>query len=238
MEHASGCPTYSFLGWAKFLDKNPWLSGTILVLVGAIMTLFGRKFFPWIMGVFSALVTFGACMILASIFGWLDETWSVWLCVIGAVLLALVAFYLAKTMTPISVGLLGIAVGFFGGVSLYSLLLAITGYEALWLFYTIVVLGALICGFLTFKHKDGFLSFCTAFLGGYIFMRGWTFYFGHYPSEVEMYQMIKAGQEIDLEWQFWVYYGVFVVTAVGGYVWQVSYYPHSDKKVDEYINHK
>lgn len=126
-------------------------------------------------------------MVLASVWAWLNETWSICLCVIGAVLLGLVAFQVIKAITPITVGFLGIAVGCFGGVVSYSLLLAMTGYEALWLFWMLIVLGCLLCGIITLKHKEGFLCFFTAFLGGYLFMRGWTFYYGHYPSEVEMY---------------------------------------------------
>jgi len=54
-------------------------------------------------------------------------------------------------------------------------------------------------------------------------MRGLTFYFGHYPSEAEMWQMVINGEELALGWQFWVYFSVMVVTFIASSIWQIKY---------------
>lgn len=81
------------------------------------------------------------------------------------------------------------------------------------------VLGTVAGGYFSFKYKKGFLSLNTAFLGGYMFMRGWTYYFGHYPSEMEVWAMMVHGEEVDLTWQVWLYYAVFVFSGLMGYIW-------------------
>lgn len=235
MEHSSGCPQYSFKGFVKFLDENVWLSGTIMVVLGLSLVLFGRVFFRFIMGILAALVGFCAVMYLSSLFGWLEATWAMVTLIVIAVVVGLVAGWFIYASIPIGIGLLGVAAGFFGGAALYSLTLAMTGYDALWLLITLVVVGAILCGFLSFKFRMGFLTFSTSFVGGYMFMRGTTFWFGHYPSEMEMFSMMTHGETVHLEWQFWVYFATFILVSIFGFIWQTRFYKNSDSTVDDYF---
>ena len=45
-----------------------------------------------------------------------------------------------------------------------------------------------------------------------MFMRGWTWIFGGYPSEAELIAMFDSEEPIDLESAFWIYIGVFAIT--------------------------
>lgn len=234
MEHEDGCTEYSFKGFVKFLDDNAWLSGTILVVLGAAMCFVGKMFFKWVMALLAAIVGFGAVMYITSLFGWLSATWSLVVFIILAAVAGIALGYLMFAMIPLSIGLLGVVAGFFGGAALYSLILGLTGYDAVWLLITLCVVGAIVMGFLSFKMNNSFLIFGTAFVGGYMFMRGTTFWFGHYPSEMEMFSMMTHGQDIQLEWQFWVYFATFIVMTLAGTIVQSKIFNKTDTDADNY----
>jgi len=219
MEHAEGCEVLSFKGFVKFMDENAWLSGTILVVLGIVMVFFGRVFFQYIMAATGTLAGFCAIMYLTSLFGWLGATWSLIVWIILAVVIGAACGFFTYKMLPISIGLLGAAGGFVGGAALFSLILSISGYDELWLLIVLIIIGLLGFGLLAYKFRYMFLSLTSSIVGGYMFMRGLTFWFGHYPSEGEMFSMMTNGQHLELEWQFWLYFACFVVTSIFGFVW-------------------
>lgn len=168
------------------MDENTWLSGTLLVIIGVVMGMFGRAYFPWIMGAFSTVVAWCCLMLLCSVLGWLEEIWAIIVLTIVSAAIALVCGFFVKKLIPISMALIGVLAGLFAGLLLYSIQLAISEYDELWLLIVLAVVGGLIGGYFSCNYrKGGFLSLTTAFLGGYMFMRGWTYYFGKFPTEIE-----------------------------------------------------
>lgn len=237
MEHDSGCSMYNFSGFVKFLDNNTWLSGTLLVVLGVLLTFFGRQFFKYIMVSFAAIIGFCIVMYFATLFGWLLQLWSLIIMIILALVAGGGVGYFFWYHDRFTIGLMGVAAGVMVGAALYSLILAITKYDALWLIITLVVSGGVTFGILAFKTKENFLSFCTAFMGGYFFMRGFTFWFGHYPSEMEMFTMMVNGETLQLTWQFWLYFMSFIIVFVIGFIWQIQYYKgHDDATVDGFYH--
>jgi len=234
MEHASACPTVSFTGVVKFLDENVWLSGTILVVFGAIMAMFGRAFFRWIMAVFATLAGFMVAMYFFSLFGWLVETWVIVVLCIVALSAGLAAGAAIYYFIPVAMVLLGLAAGLFMGAVIFSLVVGISGYDELWLMITLCIVLSLVSGWISWKFKLGYLSFATAFVGGYLFMRGFTFWCGGYPSEMEMIQIVSDGGALEFTWAFWVYIGVFIASSLFGYIWQIRFYKNSDSDLDDY----
>jgi hypothetical protein len=65
--HHTGCTKYSALGFVNFLNSNVWLSGTLLLIFGLTIGLFGQRWFLKITGTFAGLCGFFAFMIFASI---------------------------------------------------------------------------------------------------------------------------------------------------------------------------
>lgn len=234
MEHESACSDYTLTGIVSFLEDNVWLSGTILVVFGVIMAMFGRAFFRWIMATLATLAGFMVVMYFCSMFGWLETTWViVVLCIVG-VCVGLGCGYLIFMFIPIAMVFLGLATGFELGVVLFSLIVGMSGYDEIWLMWTLMIVSSLGCGVISWFFKFGFLSFATALMGGYMFMRGLTFWFGGYPSEMEMLQLMQEGQDIEFTWAFWVYFGVFIATSIFGYIWQIRFYTRVDDSLDEF----
>lgn len=45
LKHRSGCPVFSATSFAVFLNNNPWVIAVLMIVFGAVVTFFGRKFF-------------------------------------------------------------------------------------------------------------------------------------------------------------------------------------------------
>jgi hypothetical protein len=200
MKHADGCAEWSAQGLVKFMSDNVWLSGTILVIIGAIMVFFGQRFFRYVMGLLGAFSSFLILMYFSSLFGWLNATWSLVTLLCISVVVGLLLGFLVFKSIPICIGLLGVACGVFGASALFAVIVASSGYDQLWLLITMIVIFCIGSGVLAFKFSKGFLSFGTAFVGGYMFMRGTSLWFGSYPSEMEMWSMMANGETVDLGW--------------------------------------
>lgn len=59
--------------------------------------------------------------------------------------------------------------------------------------------------YLAYKQGDKLALGLTSVLGPYSVMRGFSFIFGGYPSELDLYQWVKGGPEVTIHWKFIVY---------------------------------
>jgi len=93
-----------------------------------------------------------------------------------------------------------------------GLFIAIFSWESL-VFYLIVTACFMALGaYLGCKKAELVQKYLTATVGSYIFMRGWTYFLGGYPSEIEMYSYMSQSDsgELDLTGLFWFYLALFV----------------------------
>lgn len=208
--HYTGCVQYSALGFVNFLNSNVWLSGTLLIIFGLTIGLFGQKWFLPISGTFAGLCAFVAFMILASIFQWLNTTVGLIICGIFAIAAAVLAYWLLSR-SKIAVPFLCIGGGFMLGSIIEGLIIAISGWESM-VFYLIVTAACMVVGGLVgCQRPDLVTKYLTACVGSYIFMRGWTYYLGGFPSEMEMYNMMANPDSVELDFTglFWFYVALF-----------------------------
>ncbi len=76
--------------------------------------------------------------------------------------------------------------------------------------------------FLVYKYDKKVIVYLTAFLGGYALIRGIAVFAGGYVNEITLAGQIMDGtfDPASMQWQFWMYIGSFVVTAIIGVVVQ------------------
>jgi hypothetical protein len=185
--HNAGCPIYSALGFVNFMYENIWLSGSLLIIFGLVIGLFGKKWFGTITGLFGALFGFVSIMVLASIFHWLDTTHGLVIWLVLAILMSWLVYYLLKKFDGISVTFLCLGCGFFLGSMIEGLIIAITGWESLPFFIIVTLMCMFSAGIVGAYRKYTVQKYGTACVGSYLQMRGWSYFFGGYPSEMAMY---------------------------------------------------
>ena len=64
LSHKEACPVFSATGWLDWLATKPYISTPLLIILGVIVTLIGRKFFPWTIFFVGAGIGFGSTMVL------------------------------------------------------------------------------------------------------------------------------------------------------------------------------
>ena len=210
-EHHTGCYQYSALGFVNFLNSNVWLSGTLLLVFGLTIGLFGQRWFLKITGAVAGLFAFVAFMILASIFQWLNTTVGLIICGIFAIAAGVLAYWFLSR-EGVATMFLCIGGGFMLGSIIEGLIIAISGWESM-IFYIIVTAACMVIGGLIGCQKPDLVKkYLTSCVGSYIFMRGWTYFLGGYPSEMEMYSMMANpdSAELDFNGLFWFYVALFV----------------------------
>ena len=135
-------------------------------------------------------------------------------------ILAIVVGILLRRSVWIGIGLVGVAAGYTLGFTIYATLLVTCGWTSRWGLWTLQILCAVAGGALTFKYGQQIVIFGTSLIGSYMVMRGLTLVFAEdYPSESDIYAKIEAGEDPGLDWHFWLYLGVFIVTTVCTSYW-------------------
>jgi len=76
----------------------------------------------------------------------------------------------------------GLISGYFFGFLVYSICLA-CGWNSVWGLMVLTILFALAGLIFTFKYKDILVMEFSSAIGSYLFIRGWSYIFGGYPSE-------------------------------------------------------
>jgi hypothetical protein len=95
-------------------------------------------------------------------------------------------------------------------------------WSALWIVITLLVISAILCGFIAWHYSELVVLIATAAGGSYLFVRGWSYFFGGFPKESDIYNFITSGEGLKFDSAFWVYFGVFVVCWILCMVWQCT----------------
>merc|ERR1711941_155673 len=240
VKHNAGCPVYSARGYVAFITKNFWIMGTILVIGGFFVGLWGRKFFPYAVAATGAILSFGFLALLCTAFGGYGSTVGAIICSIVCLVLAVLIGIFLRRKIWISIGILGVFGGFLGGEVLYGVLLAAFNFQSFWAMLFICIFCAIGGGFLAYYAAPHVVLYGTSGIGAYGFMRGWSFFFGGYPNEGTIFAQLKDGADVHLKWPFWVYMGVFACCFVFAVYYQhKNHEDHEELESDEnYKRHK
>jgi len=213
-----------------------------MIVFGAIVTFFGRKFFQYTVGVVGGFLTFLIVMLFCSIIGWLNYLEGNHTG--GNLALTILSFFLAIGLAVgvgfllfklIRVGaiILSAAAGFFLGITVYQL--AFHWVNNLYLMIGLSVGFALILAVLSFRYFDKVLIFGTALIGSYAFIRGISLFAGHYPNEILIMQQLSQGQKPVFDNFFYLYLLGLVIMFILGSVFQTK---RKEKEDDDADYHK
>jgi len=214
VEHNAGCPIATGNELTIWLDNNPWALAIFLLIVGPVIAIFGKKWFPHIAGIVACLTVMDLIVVFAAHMGWLATSWSPWVVLVVAILIGMIVGGIIAKAVWFAVGLVGIVAGCCLGLFLFGIMAASTNHAENWEMIVFAVLGSIIIGILAFKWGKEIVILCTSFIGSYMFMRGWTFIFEGYPSEGEIWSDIQEGHELEITATFWIFFAVWLVSFV------------------------
>jgi len=200
--HKAGCPDASLDTVAIFLEKYPWVLAIFLLIVGPIITFFGRKFVPYVIATIGGITGFIIALCLCSAMGMLDYIdptstadasvfWVVLAFFLSLGAGCLVGWLLYKFLI---VGLLIVAFvgGFLVGYLLYNFLfLGWAKSTALLAILSFGLGGAAVVG--SFFFRAAIIIVVTSLIGSYFTIRGISLFAGGFPSEITLYQQIHDG---------------------------------------------
>lgn len=229
--HSLGCPKLQVTSIIRFFSNNPWAIGIALTIGGALVAIFGGKYFEWVLSILGGVITFFATLVLCSLAGGFSAmdvtdpsttqiTVAIVLFILCAAAGGAVGFVL-KRITRTAIMLAGVFAGFALGFSLYAFVIA--GFYANWIVMgSMSFVGAVIFGVLAYKFEKLILVYLTSFIGSYFFVRGLSCFIGGFPNEFVLYGQIEAGIFEGLDWEFYVYIVGIVVTGVLAAIWQIK----------------
>jgi hypothetical protein len=231
--HAAGCPVANVNGLVAYFTENPWVIAIILIVAGFIMNWWGGKFIPWVVAIFSGVVTFLVVLLLSSVMGLLDyidptqDGGNVGLVVLAFILAT--AFGVLVGFLMLKFFLIGFCImGFFAGYTLGALLYTLvfisflqSTYFLAFLTFGLGFVGAYLC----FRFRKDLAIITTALLGAYAFVRGISMFVGDYPNEIQLYQDIK-NNTATYSYAFLGYLAAMAVLAVLGIIFQEKRHKH------------
>jgi len=219
MSHASGCPEYSVLGLTVWMEETWWFSGAALIVLGLGIGMAGRKLEKLIVALIGAIVTLGLTLMIGSLAEWLSTPTGIAVVVTVAIGLSALVFWILYKSVKLQFFVLGFVGGFMLGSLLYEVILSASGCHEIWIFYTTICSCCLAGGLAAYCQGEWLILFSTSFIGAYLLMRGFAFFFGGYPTESVIYFKVKAGMPLNLDWIAWCYYGSCAVFFVFNYCW-------------------
>ena len=233
LKHDAGCPTVdlnidTYLGW---LSDNQWAIGLIYLVIGPVVALFGLAWFPYVVAGLLAVFVIGLIVSFSLAMSWMVTTTGTCITLAVALILGIVAGYLIRRHISIMFVVLGVVAGFFSGGLVYALIFAVSGWKAVWGYWTISIVMAVIGFVAACKLGSVVVLLATSFTGSYLFMRAWTLFFpGYYPNETEL---MSEDFELETSAVFWVFVAIFGLGLIFSLFFQ-SRYSKKHEELDDY----
>lgn len=127
----------------------------------------------------------------------------------GSLLLGFLFAWFAKTHMWAAIGLLGLIGGWFLGELIYLFILGVADWQNLPGYISISGVCVLIVGFTSCKYSKQMIVLTTSGVGSYLFIRGFSFFFGGYPNEGDLIADLAQEIPVELGNRFWIYFGCF-----------------------------
>ena len=238
-ESYSACPLLDFyLIWRK-LQEMRVVSTIIFVVVGIFLLFFGLKFQKiniFILTLLTSIIILFVLILQYMIPSGGNREIFFWLTLVISIILGVLISYIfvdnLQTLLAIILGILG---GYISGYLIYSIFLSHITWHPQIVYILTLGVCMLAIFFLTYCLLIHIMIFVTAIIGGYLIMRACTFWFGHYPEESRLIDLITNGEDNAykeiMNTSFLIYIIIWVVLVIGGIIFQYKMF--SNEKIIE-----
>lgn len=193
------CPLINYYIVSYFFNEYKIFFGGFLIVIGLFLIILGAKFVKaTIFVVGGAVCTTIASVLYFNIFN-AESTTTVWIVMsVGFVIGIILSWFLMK-LTNTFFMLLGGYMGYALGIFLYNLFLRYINSNPKVVFWVTIGGSIILCALIALWMVKHALIFATSICGGYAVIRGASFYFGHFPNESIILDLIqnKEYEELD-----------------------------------------
>ena len=224
------CPVFNTNSLVEWIQDNKWLFGSILIVVGFFLGLFGQRLFSITLFIVGTLATVFLIWILfySTFLSSSTEDWVSWVVLSGAIIVGLLAGFVLYKCQRLGAAIIGGWGGWIAGaVFCTAVLWAASSEVAFWI---ISVSFALIAAALAFCFYYHAVILSTAFAGSYMFVRGISLFAGGFPNMITLIQELESGAAVHIEWWFYLYLVFIVLLFILCTIFQ---YKHFKKGVEE-----
>lgn len=211
-----GCYKFTMNPLFKWLHKNSFIFGAVLILLGMTVGLFGKKLFKptiCLIGTFAFLVV--SMLFVFSVFFNRDtEAWVGWIVFAVCFILGCIVGLLLAKLSKLGVAIIAGWGGFCLGLILYnSFMYKLDGDKRI-VFWIFNISMAIIAGVLSIFLFDHAIIISTSIVGSYAFIRGISLYAGGFPDELDLIKMLEAGDGASIDPRFYGYMAGFLVASI------------------------
>ena len=216
----SGCSIFSANGLFRWIESYFWIVAIVMIIIGGFELSYGLKLFKptlFIIGTISVVA-----VILFVFYAWFlpraTAQWVTWVMLAVSTGLGLVFGFFLQKMTRIGV----CALGAWGGVALGLLINTTFLYKtnSNTVFYLLVVGLAVVFGLVGLWKYKWVLIGGTAFVGSYVFVRGWSLFIGGFPNEFTIITEINEGRKVNIPGAYYAWLVAIILLTVVGVWWQ------------------
>lgn len=218
LNHASGCKDFDPKDHSWFA-KNKYYFAVLALIVGPIIALGGKRFFPYIAaGVASLAVlilTIGICIVL----GAFNTTTGLVFSLLSCLLFAILAGCFLRRAFWLNIAVLGVVGGLVIGVVLNSIFSIALKYDSDVAFIVMVCVFGTIGGIFAWRQKEEIVLYGTALIGSYILMRGIAAFYGGFPDSSKIIKDMSGTGEIEEPGLYYMSLAIFAVSFICSSAW-------------------
>lgn len=233
-EAVEACQINGILRLQGFYERYKVIIGLVIVLIGIFFVTFGTKIFRvTVVIVCGIALTIVVSLIVFSNFA-ITSTKGFWLTILIPFVIGIAIGCVLLKALKIAFFVIGATCGYAVGVFVYNFALKYIHWNPTVLYWLILILCMIIFGFLGILFYKLMLIVSTSIIGGYLIIKAFSLWCGHFPDENEVIQLIK-NQEYDalkglLTWHVYLYLTFWVIISIAGIAIQCHFTRSMDKK--------
>lgn len=233
MAHSDGCYEYTANSLIRWLSENPTVLGVVFLLVGPIIAMMGKRWFPYIAASIGAITVFCGVMLLAGLFGFFSSwLWGSISFLVALLVGVLFGMFLRRAVWT-AVGITGAISGFLFGGFIYTVILQTFAWKSLYGYWGLAVSFCVLFTVLSCIYGQQMVLLATSFFGSYLFVSGLNYVFGGSVGLVTMLAKIQDGEDVVFTASTYIYLVVFVCMFAFTTVWQT----YKEQEHEELANH-
>ena len=159
-------------------------------------------------GIFTVYFIMG----LGSVCLWLDSIAGIMIMTVVAIFSGYVVSQVLEKKVRVGIIITGTFAGLFVGFIMFGGAIAFVGIQSWYIMGGTWFIFMIVGEELARRYGDVTLKWSIAIMGSYLFMRGWAFFLGGYPSEMEIYTSLAAGKPVEMGFNYFILSFLFIAT--------------------------